>query len=96
MTDSSLPIPTPDPLALPGPPELFLGLLVLGFLLHALFMNLVLGGSLIMVMTDWVGRLNRNERYARLATTLSHMIPSAMAVSIVLGVAPLLFVQLLY
>ncbi|MFQ5992461.1 MAG: hypothetical protein ACE5NA_08495 [Nitrospiraceae bacterium] len=96
MTDSSLPIPTPDPLALPGPPELFLGLLVLGFLLHALFMNLVLGGSLIMVMTDWVGRLNRNERYARLATTLSHMIPSAMALSIVLGVAPLLFVQLLY
>jgi hypothetical protein len=96
VTESVVPIPSPDPIALPGPEPLLHGLLVLAFLLHALFMNLVLGGTPIMLVTDWLGHRTKHERYVRLGTTLAGVIPTAMALAVVLGVAPLLFLQALY
>ncbi len=96
MNTSAFPIPTPDPLPLPGPEPILHFLLVATFFLHALFMNLVLGGTPILVLTDWVGRRTGREFYQRLSMTLSNMLPSVTALAVVLGVAPLLFVQALY
>ena len=86
-------VPTADPLALPGPEPILHGFLLIGFFLHALFMNLVLGGAPIMVVTDWLGYGTDRERYRRLGTALANMLPSFLVVAVVLGVASLLFVQ---
>ena len=89
-------VPTADPLALPGPEPILHGFLLIGFFLHALFMNLVLGGTPIMVVTDWLGHGTGRERYRRLGTALANMLPSFLVVAVVLGVASLLFVQAAY
>ena len=72
------------------------GFLLFGFLLHALFMNLVIGGTPIMVATDWLGYGTGRERYRRLGAALADMLPSFLVFAVVLGVASLLFVQAAY
>jgi hypothetical protein len=59
-------------------------------------MNLVLGGTLITLFTDWLGARTGREPYRRLAETLGALLPTAMALAVVLGVGPLLFLQSLY
>ncbi len=86
-------IPAVDPIPLPGPAWLFWTLLILTFLLHTIAMNCVVGGTLISI----VARLRHgNPLYERLAGDLGRKIPSFLAATITLGVAPLLFVQVLY
>ena len=86
-------IPAVDPIPLPGPAWLFWTLLILTFLLHTIAMNCVVGGTLISI----VARLRHvNPFYERLAGDLGRKIPSFLAATITLGVAPLLFVQVLY
>ena len=96
MNEPFAPIPSADPIALPGPEPFLHVLLVVGFLLHALFMNIVLGGTPIMLVTDWIARRTHNPHCQRLGKTLAALIPSSMAFAVVLGVAPLLFVQVLF
>ncbi len=85
-------LPNLDPLPLPAPPWFIWALLMLTFVLHLLAMNFVLGGSIIAV----VARFGRGEHSRRLAAWLGKLMPSAVATTITLGVAPLLFVQALY
>jgi hypothetical protein len=86
-------IPAVDPIPLPGPVWLFWTLLILTFLLHTIAMNCVVGGTLISI----VAYLRRGRPlFERLAGDLSRKIPSLLAATITLGVAPLLFVQVLY
>lgn len=92
-------IPDPDPIPLPAPTELLTFLLVLTFLLHLVPMNFVLGGSLLMVLSYArasmvADQASRNHR--RLIEILARAFPPAIAFTITLGVAPLLFVQVLY
>ncbi len=96
MTPASMHIPSFDPIPMPAPEPLVHGLLVVTVLLHALFVNLVLGSTPIMVVTEWLGQRKGSDRFQRLARTLSSISPTAMALAIVLGVAPLLFIQILY
>ena len=110
----------PDPLGLPAPVWLLKFLLIFTFVLHLLFMNAALGGSLVWVWANWrVGRSRRSDvaaipvglpafrpgavpqeldapDYDVLARALGRMLPVATAFTITTGVAPLLFVQLLY
>ncbi|MFB3903225.1 MAG: hypothetical protein ACE15E_07215 [Acidobacteriota bacterium] len=86
-------IPAVDPIPLPGPVWLFWTLLVLTFLLHTIAMNCVFGGTLI----STTAFLRRSHPFhQRLAGDLARKIPSFLAATITLGVAPLLFVQVLY
>jgi len=86
-------IPAVDPIPLPGPVWLFWALLVTTFLLHTLAMNCVVGGSVLSI----VARFRSGDALqARLAADLARKIPSFLAAAITLGVAPLLFVQVLY
>lgn len=89
-------IPIADPLPLPAPPLLSWALLQLTFLLHLLAMNVVWGGSLLALH----GRLSRRAEDARhraaLLAFFAKALPVAIAAAVTLGVAPLLFVQVLY
>lgn len=93
-------IPSPDALPLPGPVWLFESLLHLTFVLHLLAMNFLLGGAIVAL----VERLRSQARGgdsaldgpATLARWIETKLPATMAFTVTLGVAPLLFVQVLY
>jgi len=89
-------IPDVDPIPLPAPVWLLKALLLLTFLLHIIPMNLVLGGGLTSFVTEVLGRRRGSEYHLRLARSFARMIPVAVAFAITLGVAPLLFLQVLY
>ncbi len=89
-------IPAPDAIPLPAPVWLLKGLLLFTFLLHIIPMNLALGGSFTAFITDLFGRKRNSEHHLTLARSFAKMIPIAMAFTITLGVAPLLFLQVLY
>jgi hypothetical protein len=89
-----IPLPTPDPMPLPGPVWLMLTLLLVTFLLHLVAMNLTVGGSAIAVFCAL--RRKRDAFAGRLAGDLLRILPISLAFTITLGVAALLFVQVLY
>jgi hypothetical protein len=83
----------PDPVPVPAPGWLLWFLLMLTFVLHLLAMNFVLGGSIIAAVTR---RHAASEYHIALFRWLTKAMPVAVAAAITLGVAPLLFVQVLY
>ncbi len=90
-----VPIPPPDPLGLPAPDAWFVVLLHVTFLLHVLFMNGTLGGTLIACGLN-AASLAGYRRADHLARLLHQAIPVSTSMAISFGVAPLLFVQVLY
>jgi len=80
---------TPDALPLPGPAWLFEFLLHFTFVLHLLAMNFLVGGAMIAIVSRLRGAMD-------VARWIETKLPVAMAFTVTLGVAPLLFVQLLY
>jgi hypothetical protein len=87
-------VPISDPSPLPAPYWVFKLLLNLTFLLHILAMNLLLGSGLLALMAKW--KSNGTEYSNRLFQELSRILPSFLPATISIGVAPLLFVQVLY
>lgn len=87
-------IPPPDSLGLPSPPVLFEILSILTFTLHLSFMNFVLGGMLIVTVHEWF--FSRNSTIVQANAILLRLIPVAISLAVTMGVAPLLFVQVLY
>ena len=87
-------IPPPDEFGLPAPPWVFQSLLILTFALHLVFMNFVLGGMLIQAVA--LCRRNAGPTMRALIEILSSTMPVAVSFTITTGVAPLLFVQVLY
>lgn len=87
-------LPQPDPLPQPSPTWLLWALLLLTFFLHLVPMNLALGGSLLAVVARWRGR--RDPHALALATGAAKALPSVFAATVTLGVAPLLFLQVLH
>ncbi len=83
-----------DPAALPAPVWLLQFLLLFTFVLHVLFMNVVLGGALVWLWAN--GKARRQSDYQGVARVLGRILPVATAFAITAGVAPLLFTQLLY
>ncbi|MBI4911354.1 MAG: hypothetical protein HY823_01325 [Acidobacteria bacterium] len=83
-------IPALDPAPLPGPPWLFHLLWVLTFFIHLLFVNGVLGGTLLAALTprDRPG----GARTQRFFVELNGW---AISLAITFGIAPLLFLQVL-
>lgn len=79
---------------LPAPVWLLRTLLLLTFFLHVLFMNCLLGGTAIALVCRM--RRKSSEFSARLAGDLGQILPSVFAFTITLGVAALLFLQVLY
>lgn len=85
-------IPSPD--TIPAPAWLFSVLNVLTFALHIVVINVMLGGILITLFS----RLSGNDllREQTLHGAVAGKIPTTFALGVNLGVAPLLFIQVLY
>jgi hypothetical protein len=92
----TIPIPHVDPLPLPGPVWFFTALLLVVFTLHVAAMNSALGGGLWALWNYVRGRHAKHAYSRRLANELAQMLPSFLAFTITLGVAALLFVQVLF
>jgi hypothetical protein len=89
-------IPQPDPLALPAPAWLLWALLMLTFFLHLVPMNLVLGGSIVGAIARVRGRRGDRPQDAELARLIVKAMPTLISVTVTMGVAALLFLQVLY
>ncbi len=89
-------IPLADPLPLPAPPTLLWALLQLTFFLHLVAMNVVLGGSLLALHWRFSRRAEGARPRAALLAFFGKALPVAVAAAVTLGVAPLLFLQVLY
>ena len=87
-------IPPPDPLGIPSSQPIFLVLLWLTFVLHVIFMNFVLGGTLILTIQEWL--MGRDSRVGKASSLMMKVMPVTLSLAITMGVAPLLFVQVLY
>ncbi len=87
-------IPLPEPLPLPAPVWLLWALLTLTALLHLLAMNLLLGGSALAAYAKI--RHGASEHGRALVSTFTQAAPVLVAATVTLGVAPLLFLQVLY
>ena len=81
----------PDSSFLPAPLWVITALHVLTLSLHFVAMNFVLGGTLIVLM----GRFERRWENPTVRRFIA-LFPSVMAATVTLGVAPLLFLQLVY
>ena len=84
----------PDALEIPAPVWLleFLGALTL--VIHLIFINVVLGGALISLFNRL--RCPEETRMDSVPGSMAKKIPTVLAMAITFGVAPLLFVQVLY
>ena len=86
-------IPTLDPIPLPAPYWVFQLLLVVTFTLHILAMNFMLGGMVLALASRWSGS---RERANRLFGDIAGKLPVLLPATVTLGVAPLLFLQVIY
>ena len=84
-------IPALDPLPIPGPPWLFHLLWVVTFLVHLIFVNAVLGGTFLAAAAQLTGR-----RLRKVAVFFVEMNSWTISLAITFGIAPLLFLQVLY
>jgi len=89
-----MPVPHVDPIAAPGPLWMLRTLLLLTFFLHLLFMNTLLGGTVVAFACGL--RQKRSAFAAQLGRELGRVLPVVFAFTITLGVAPLLFLQVIY
>lgn len=83
-------IPALDPAPLPGPPWLFHLLWVITFFIHLLFVNTVLGGTLLAALA---GLARGGQRETR--KFFVEINAWAISLAITFGIAPLLFMQVL-
>ena len=88
--DPALLIPSPD--AIPAPWVWFQALLLLTFFCHILLMNVMLGTACIAL----AGHFGTGGERAAESHRLAGALPFTIAFAVNFGVAPLLFVQVLY
>lgn len=81
-----------DPMGIPFYPILFQVLMVLTFALHIMFVNFMLGTSFLSVY----GYIKGDDYWKRLSKSMIRATTANTSMAILLGVAPLLFVQVVY
>lgn len=89
-------IPQYQPLPFPAPLWLLQTLLVLGFYLHAIPMNLVLGGTPLAATLLWLGRSDKSSYTYKTGKTVAMSLPLFISFAVTQGIVPLLFLQLVY
>lgn len=87
-------VPKDIPLDMPLPYWLLVALLIFSFLLHILFVNLMIGGT---ALTLWAQiRGLKNKKFNELAIEIEKTVTVNKSLAVVLGVAPLLSINVLY
>jgi len=84
-------LPAPEPIPLPAPVWLLQTLLFITFVLHIIPMNMTLGGLVILSHGEMSGRASETMR-----RWVTGYLPVTVAFTVTTGVAPLLFLQVLY
>ena len=90
----TMPIPHDIPLPLPIDRVLLQAVIILLFLAHIVFVNLMVGGALFAVVFEAIGR--RRPHFDALAREITKTITVNKSLAVVLGVGPLLAINLLY
>lgn len=91
---NAIPVPRDIPLPLPAPEPVLIGVLVIFFLMHIVFVNFMVGGAL---MTFWYEVKGLKERrYDNLAYEIASTITANKSIAVVLGVGPLLAINTIY
>jgi len=88
------PVPRDIPLPLPMPEWILILLLIISFLLHILFINLMIGGTALEIIAQVLGL--KDKKYDALAREIASTITVNKSLAVVLGVAPLLIINTLY
>ncbi len=94
LSQNQIPIPHDIPLDLPAPVWFLVALLVLAFLLHLLFVNFMVGGSILTLAFEVAGI--KKKDYDTLAHEIAKTVTVNKSLAVVLGVAPLLLINTLY
>lgn len=89
-------IPQYQPIAFPAPLWLLQLLLVLGFFLHVIPMNISLVGGLFSWLFIKMSKGDKNSYLYRTGQTLAGSLPAFLSFAITQGIVPLLFLQLIY
>lgn len=92
--DIPLPLPTGGMDALLVP--VFHILLVVSFLVHIIFINVLIGSSVLSVINNWIGHLKGDKNYDRVAYLLTTPVTVSENMGALWGVAPLLIVSVMY
>jgi cytochrome c len=87
-------VPTDIPLPLPAPVPVIVGALLISFAAHIFFVNLMLGGSLMVVFTEAMGLKDRE--WDRVSRGIAATITVNKSLAVVIGVAPLLCMGVFY
>ncbi len=93
-TISHIPVPKDIPLDLPSDPHNLKLLVIFVFLLHILFVNLMIGSTLFSLVFEFMGL--KKKDYDQLARRITSTIAVNKSLAVVLGVAPLLTLNVLY
>ncbi|UOA08290.1 cytochrome c [Methylobacter sp. S3L5C] len=88
------PIPRDIPLPLPAPEGFLEILLIVSFLIHILFVHLMVGGSLFSLVCQIRGL--KSPDYEKLAYRIMQTVTVNKSLAVVMGVAPLLVINTLY
>ncbi|NSL87612.1 cytochrome c [Chitinophaga sp. Mgbs1] len=94
LLQATTPVPRDIPLPLPLPEPLLVVLLVISFLAHIIFVNLMLGGSVLTLWAQIKGL--KDKEYDTLAYEIAKTITVNKSLAVVFGVAPLLSINALY
>lgn len=81
-----------DPMGIPFYPIVFQVLMVLTFALHIMFVNFTIGTSTLAVY----GHLRNESYWKQLSRSMAKAVPAIISMAMLLGIAPLLFVQVVY
>ncbi len=81
-----------DPMGIPFYPILFQVLMILTFSLHIMFVNFVIGASFLTLY----GYIKGSTYWKDLSRSMARATTASASMAILLGVAPLLFVQVIY
>lgn len=89
-----VPIPRDLPLPLPAPEPLLVAVLVVFFLMHIFFVNIMVGGTMLTLYYEIRGLTEK--RYDELAKALAATVTANKSIAVVLGIGPLLAINTLY
>lgn len=90
---AEMPLPALDPMPIPGPPWLFHLLWLVTFAVHVVGVDVVLGSSIL----GTIASLDRDRAFGRpVAKLFAEVNTWAISLTITFGIAPLLFLQVLY
>jgi cytochrome c len=91
---AQVPVPRDLPLPLPLPEGLLKTLLVVFFLVHILFVNVTVGGSVLVAFFEWLGF--RSKKHDALALEIAKTVTVNKSLAVVMGIGPLLCINLVY